>query len=80
MHPPVFADFLQQAVGVGGFQLGQHPVIHDGGDDGVLILQLFQHLGIGGVALLGLLGRRQAQLLKEDFPQLFWGIDIKGST
>ena len=29
VNPPVAPDHLHQAVGIGGFQLGQHPVVHE---------------------------------------------------
>ena len=44
----------------------------------MLILQLFQHLGIGGIAGLGLFHRGQAQLIKEQLTQLLGRIDIEG--
>ena len=46
----------------------------------MLILKLFQHIRVGGVTGFGLLHRGQAQLLKEQLPKLFGGIDIKGAA
>ena len=44
----------------------------------MLATQLIQHLGVGGIARLGLLHRGQAQLVEEDLAQLLGGVDIKG--
>ena len=71
------ADFLLQAVGIGALEFGEHTVVHNGLHHRVLILQLFQHLCIGGITGLGLFDRGQTQLLKEQFPQLTGGIDIE---
>ena len=71
------ADLLDQPLSIGGFQFRQHPVIHDGRNDRVLGLQFFQHIGVGGIAGLGLLHRRQSQLVKKQFSQLFGGIDVE---
>ncbi len=76
----VLMDLLDEAVGVGGFELGEHPVVLNGGDDGVLVLQLFQDIGIGGIAGLGLFHRGQAQLVKEQFSQLDGRIDVEGGV
>ena len=73
----VGTDLLLQAVGVSALELGEHTVVHDGLHHGMLILQLFQHLCIGGVAGLGLFDWGQTQLFKEQFPQLTCGIDIE---
>ena len=77
VHPPVGADFFQQAVGIGGFQLSQHPVVHDGRDDGMLVFQLFQHLRVGGIALAGLFHGGQTQLFKKHVSQLLGRIDVE---
>ena len=78
VDPAVLPDLLHQSVGIGGFQLGQHAVIHNGGDDGVLVLQLLQHVGIGGIAGFGFLHRGQPQLVEQYLAQLLGGIDIEG--
>ena len=75
---PVRADDLGQPVHIGGLQLGVLAVAKNGVDDGVVALELFQHLGIGGVSRFGLLHRRQAQLVKEDVTKLLGGIDVEG--
>ena len=67
VYTPVTADFFQQTVSVGGFQLGQHPVIHNRRDNRVFVLQLFQNFRIGRVTLLGFPGRRQAQPVEKNF-------------
>ena len=54
---PIGADDLGQAVGVGGFQLGELAVLQDAVNNGVLPPELVQHVGVGGVARLGLLHR-----------------------
>ena len=77
MDAPVGGDDLAQAVHVGGFQLGELAVVQNGLDDGVLAPQLLQHLGVGGVARLGLFHRRQPQLFKEDLAQLLGGVDVE---
>ena len=56
----IVADFFQKAIRIGGFQLCQHPVVHDSRDNGVPGFQLFQDICIGGVAGFGFLHRRQA--------------------
>ena len=77
VDPPVLPDLLHQAVGVGGFQLGQHPVIHDGRNDGVLVFQFFQNLRIGGIAGFRLFHRRKPQFFKQQLSQLAGGIDVE---
>ena len=52
-------------------------VFQDQFNDRVLHPQLLQHLHIGGVACLGLLDRRQAQLFKKNTAQLLSGVDIE---
>ena len=61
----VFADHLQKPIGIGGFQLGQHPVFQHLVHNGVLALELFQHVGIGAPAGFGLFSVGQQQLVKE---------------
>ena len=73
VNAAVVGDDLEQAVGIGGGELGQHPVFENGVDDRVLGPQLLQHLGVGVIAGLGLLHRGQAQLVEENRAQLFGG-------
>ena len=79
MDPTIRLYFLHEAVGIGGFQLGQHPVVHNGRDNGVLVLQLFQHVGVGGVTGFGFLPGGEPQLVEEQLSQLLGGIDVEGS-
>ena len=79
VNAAVRADNLHKAVGIGALEFGQHPVVHDGGDNGVLILQLFQHIGIGGIAGLRLFPGGQAQFFKEQGAQLLGRLNIKGA-
>ena len=60
----VRTDDLAQTVRVGGLQLGELAVLQDMFDDGVLAPQLFQHVGVGGVAGFGLFHRGKAQLVE----------------
>src|SRR4051794_4723964 len=46
-------------------------------NDGVLTEQLLERAGIGGVAGLRLLLRRQAELLEQDGPELLRGVDVE---
>ena len=57
-HPPVCGDDLQKAVHIGTFQLGVLPVLQHLAHDGVLAPKLVQHLRVGGVAGLSMLGDR----------------------
>ena len=68
MNPPVRADYLAQAVHIGGFQLGQLAVLQNAVDNGVLALELFQHVGLGGVAGFGLFYRGKTQFIKQNPP------------
>ena len=43
----------------------------------MLVLQLLQHIRIGGITGFGFLYRRKAQFFKEEFSQLFGRIDIE---
>ena len=54
----ICTNHLQQTVSIGGFQFGQHPIIHDCRDNGMLVFQFFQHICVGGIAGLCLLHRR----------------------
>ena len=77
MNAPVGRNDLQQTLGIGGAELREHPVLHDPLHDGMAAPELFQHLGIGGVAGLGLFDRGQLQLFEQNFPQFFGGIDVE---
>ena len=79
MHPAILADFLEKTIRVGGFQLGQHPIFHDGRNDRVLVFQFLQNLSVGGVTFLGFLRGWKAKLIKEDFPQLLGRVNVEGS-
>ena len=74
---PVGGDDLAQAVCIGGLQLGQLAIFQYLPDDGVGAPQLVQHVGVGGIARLGLFYRGQAQLVKEDAAQLLGGVDVE---
>ena len=76
----VGADFFHQSISIGGFQLGEHPVVRNGRDDGMGVFQLFQHIRIGGVAGFGLLHRGQRQLFKQHLAQLLGGIDVEATA
>ena len=64
MDTAVGTDYLEQAVAVGGLELGQQPVIQQGGNRRMGIAQPFQHLRVGGIAGFGFLLGRQAQFLE----------------
>ena len=73
----VGGDDLGQPVHIGGFQLGQLPVVQHCLHNGVLVPQLLQHVGVGGVARLGLFHWGQAQLVKQDAAELLGGVDVE---
>ena len=62
---------------VGAFQLGVLSVAQHIRHDGRIVPQLFQHVGIGGPAGLGLFPVGQAQLFKQDHAQLLGGVDVE---
>ena len=72
---PVWPDFGQEGVGVGGAQLFDFPVTQDGRDYRVFVPQLLERLVVGRIPGLRLLARRQAELAVEDLAQLLDGID-----
>ena len=74
---PVSGNDLAQALHIGGVELGQLSVLQHQRDNGVLILQLLQHLGVGGVPGLGLLHRGQPQLFKQNMAQLLGREDVE---
>lgn len=63
---PVGVQGLEQAVGIGGFELGILAVLQHRTDNGRLIAELFQHIGIGGPAGFRLFPVGQSQLSKEN--------------
>ena len=77
MDASILRDLLEQAVGVGRFQLGQHPVIQHALHDGVLCAQLLQYVGVRRIAALSFLDRRQSEAVKKDLAQHFGGIDVE---
>ena len=77
MDTSVGADDFQQPVGIGGFQLGEHTVFQHLIHNGVLSLQLFQHVRVGAPTGLGLFPGGQHQLVKEHLPQLLGGVDVE---
>ena len=80
MDAAVFADHLQKPIGIGGFQLGQHPVFQHLVHNGVLSLELFQYISIGAPAGFGLFAVGQQQFVKKHGPQLLGGIDVEFMT
>ena len=77
MDAAVVRDLLDEAVGVRALELGHGTEIEDGVDDRVLAAELFQHVCVRGVAAFRLLARRQAELVKEDLPELLGGVDVE---
>ena len=77
MHPSIGSHQPAQAVHIGAFQLGQLPVFNDEGHNGMAVFQLFQHLNVGGIALLGLFDGLEPQFLKQDMSQLLGGVDVE---
>ena len=75
--PAVCPDGILQSFHVGGGQLFVLTVLQYLAHDGVVGNQLLQHLGIGGIAALGLFLCRQLQLPEQHLAQLLGGIDIK---
>ena len=72
----VGVDDLQKPVGIGAFQLGILPVGQHVGHQR-LILQLLQHVRIGGPAGFRLFPVGQAQVLEQHLSQLLGGIDVE---
>ena len=77
VNAAVVRDLLDEAVGVRALELGHGTEIEDGVDDRVLATELFQHVRVRGVAAFRLLARRQAELVKEDLPELLGGVDVE---
>ena len=70
MYAPIRGRGVQQAVHVGGQQLGVGAVFQNLVDDRAVRPQAFQRLGVGGIAAGVFLARRQAQLVKQGLAQL----------
>ncbi|MOA39942.1 hypothetical protein D3C78_1617620 [compost metagenome] len=64
MNLAVLPNLLQQPLYIGRLKLRKLTVIQDERNDVVIRRKLLQHIGIGGVACLGLLPCRKLQLLK----------------
>ncbi len=77
MDASVLRDDLDEAVTVGGLQLGHRAVFKDVRDDRVVVRQFFEDRGVGGPAGLCLLAAGQSQLFKEGFAQLFRGVQVE---
>jgi len=77
VYPPVRGFGVQQAVHVGGQQLGVGAVFQDLVNDRAVGAQAFQCLGVGGVAARRLFARRQAQLVEQRLAQLLGTIYIE---
>ena len=80
MYPAVRSHHLEQAIHIGVFELGQLAVVQNAVDDGVLVPEGFQHIGIGRVAPLGLFAVGQAQFFKQHIAQLHRGVDVELSA
>ena len=78
MHQTRIVGHLEKAVHVGGFQLGDLAVLQNVLNDGVVLFQLIQYLGRGGVARFGLLVGGEHESLEKDLAQLLGGIDVEG--
>ena len=74
---PVGGHLGQQPLAVGRAQLLDLAVAQQVLDDRVLARQLLERRGVGGVAGLGLLLRRQAELVEQDRAQLRRGVDVE---
>ena len=70
-------DHLGQGIHIGILELGQGAVFQDQARQFMVCCQGVEHLVIGGIAGLGLLDRRQAQLVKHDLAQLLGRIDVE---
>ena len=77
MDPAVLADDLEQALAIGGVQLGKRTVIEHHLDDRMVVTQAFEHLGVGAVAALGFLLRRKVQVIKEHLAELLGRVDVE---
>ena len=80
VDPSVRGLGVQQAVHVGGQQLGVGAVFQDLVNDRAVRAQAFQCLGVGGVAAGVFLARRQAQLVKQRLAQLLRAVYVERIT
>jgi len=62
---PLAVGKAHKGIGVGRAELGKLPVIEYVLDNIVFAAELAQHLGIGGIACLGLFEGRQTELLEK---------------
>ena len=74
---PVGGDFGKEPVHIGGFEFHQLAEFHDGGYDGVLVAQCGEYFDIGGVSALRLFPGGEGELFKEQFAELFRGVDVE---
>ena len=77
MNAAIRGNRLVQTVHIGALEFRVFAVLQNLGNNGVMGLQLFQHIGIGGIAPLGLFQRRQVEPFEKDFTQLLGGVDIE---
>ena len=77
---PVGLDDLQQPLGIGGFELGEHPVIQHLVHDGMLAAQLVQNIRVRAPAGLGLFAGGQHQLVKKHRAELLGRQDVEFMT
>ena len=80
VYPSVRGFGVQQAVHVGGQQLGVGAVFQNLVNDRAVGAQAFQRLGVGGVAAGVFLARRQAQLVKQRLAQLLRTVYVERIT
>ena len=80
MNPSVFSDKDCQTVCISGFQFCQLPVLQNICHQFMIRCQFFQYFRSCGIAGFRFLASWQLQFFKQNHPQLFWRIDIKGFT
>ena len=66
-----------QAFQIGRLQLRQLAMLQNGGNQRMLALQCFQHLGIGRITCFGLFDYRQLQAFKQNHAQLLGRFQVK---
>lgn len=66
------ADRLHESIDIGTLELCELPVFNDFFNNGMLVVQLFQHLDIRRVSCFCLFNGRQAQFFKENYSQIAW--------
>ena len=77
VYPAGRVHFAQQGVDVSAVQLHHLPVFEDRRNAGVLVLELFQGVRVGGIAPLGLFPVGQVQILKQHLAQLLGAVQVK---